>query len=376
VLAPRETHIRRRPICRITTVVATHHLMLIRLSLLLLTLLAPLAAQSKYKVICERHVFPILERNCIECHRTAYVDDNGRKKRPKGKVMFDTLANIQKSKRGRLFVAKDTEASLILDSITLPADDEDRMPPQKAGPPLSKRDVDLITKWIEQGADFGSWTGEAKTSGGKAKPSKAKPSKPAKSTSKKPRKRSRPAPIVTLSKGLTPVSPAILKSFQNSEFQVKSVGDGNPLLSVSCCGKTDDVSDATLAKLGPIADNIFELDLARSQVGDAGCRQIAKMPRLTKLSLRQTKVGNSGVKELAACQELRSLNLFGTATGDYALTALASLKRLENLYLYETETTAKAVVRLREAIPGLRIVSALDLPEPMTEDEKPKRRRR
>jgi hypothetical protein len=250
------------------------------------------------------------------------------------------------------------------------------MPPQKAGPPLSKRDVDLITKWIEQGADFGSWTGEAKTSGGKAKPSKAKPSKPAKSTSKKPRKRSGPAPIVTLSKGLTPVSPAILKSFQDSEFQVKSVGDGNPLLSVSCCGKTDDVSDATLAKLGPIADNIFELDLARSQVGDAGCRQIAKMPRLTKLSLRQTKVGNSGVKELAACQELRSLNLFGTATGDYALTALASLKRLENLYLYETETTAKAVVRLREAIPGLRIVSALDLPEPMKEDEKPKRRRR
>ena len=74
--------------------------------------------------------------------------------------------------------------------------------------------------------------------------------------------------------------------------------------------------------------------------------------------------------------ELRSLNLFGTATGDYALTALASLKHLENLYLYETETTAKAVVRLRTAIPGLRVVSALDLPEPREEDATPKRRRR
>lgn len=344
--------------------------MLIRLSLLLLTLLTPIAAQSKSKVIFERHIVPILKRNCIECHRAEYVDNNGRKQRPKGKVMFDTLANIKKSKRGRLFVAKDTDASLILDSITLPADDEDRMPPAKAGPPLSKRDIDLITKWIEQGADFGSWTGEAKTSGPKPKPSKPRTS------SKKPRKRSGPSPIVTLSKGLRPISAAVLKSFEGSEFQVKSVGDGNPLLSVTCCGKTENVSDATLAKLDPIAKNIFELDLARSQIGDAGCLQLAKMPRLTKLSLRQTKVGNSGVKELAACKELRSLNLFGTTTGDYALTALASLKHLENLYLYETETTAKAVVRLRTAIPGLRVVSALDLPEPREEDATPKRRRR
>ena len=84
--------------------------MLIRLSLLLLTLLTPIAAQSKSKVIFERHIVPILKRNCIECHRAEYVDNNGRKQRPKGKVMFDTLANIKKSKRGRLFVAKDTDA--------------------------------------------------------------------------------------------------------------------------------------------------------------------------------------------------------------------------------------------------------------------------
>jgi hypothetical protein len=345
--------------------------MSLRLSLLLLTLLAPIAAQSKSKVIFERHIVPILKRNCIECHQGEYIDNNGRKQRPKGRVMLDTLANIKKSKRGKLFVAKDTDASLILDSITLPADDEDRMPPAKAGPPLSKRDVDLITKWIEQGADYGSWTGEAKESS-----SKRKPSKTTKKPTKKPTKKSGPSPVVTLSKGLRPISAAVLKSFQGSEFQVKSVGDGNPLLAVTCCGNTEDVSDTTLSKLAPIAENIFELDLARSQVGDAACREIAKMPRLTKLSLRQTKVGNVGVKELSACKELRSLNLFGTATGDYALTAIAYLKHLQNLYIYETETTAKAVARLRSSLPGLRVVSDLNLPEPMKGDAAPKRRRR
>ena len=162
--------------------------------------------------------------------------------------------------------------------------------------------------------------------------------------------------------------------FEDTNFQVRSVGDDSPLLTVTSCGKTDDVNDAAIAKLSPIAANIFELDLARCQVTDACCALLAKMPRLTKLDLRQTEVGNAGVKQLGACRELRSLNLFGTATGDYALLALGALKNLQNLYLYQTETTAKAVIRLRESIPGLRIVTSMDLPEPVELEPKKGRR--
>lgn len=344
--------------------------MLLRLTSLLLILLAPLTAQSSSKIVFERQIFPILERNCIECHREPYIDTNGRRKRPKGRVMLDTLANIQKSKRGQLFVAKDTDASLILDSITLPADDEDRMPPAKAGPPLSKRDLDLITKWIEQGADFGQWTGEEDNKTATKKPTSSAAKKP----TGKPKASRGVSPIVTLGKGLRPISPAVLKSFEDTNFQVRSVGDDSPLLTVTSCGKTDDVNDAAIAKLSPIAANIFELDLARCQVTDACCALLAKMPRLTKLDLRQTEVGNAGVKQLGACRELRSLNLFGTATGDYALLALGALKNLQNLYLYQTETTAKAVIRLRESIPGLRIVTSMDLPEPVELEPKKGRR--
>ena len=77
--------------------------MMTRLALLLMVLIAPLAAQSNKKVDFAKDVFPILERNCVECHRATYVDENGRRRRPKGRVMLDTLANIQKSKRGKLF---------------------------------------------------------------------------------------------------------------------------------------------------------------------------------------------------------------------------------------------------------------------------------
>jgi hypothetical protein len=351
--------------------------------LLLMFLLAPLAAQSNAKVDFQKQVFPILERNCTECHRATYVDENGRKRRPKGKVMLDTLANIKKSKRGKLIIAKKPDDSILLESISLAADDEDRMPPPKKGPPLSKPQIALIKRWIEEGADYGSWTGEAtaKKSGDKEKKSSSKKagSKQTKGNTKATAKKRRgPAPVVTLSKGLSPVKPAALAPFGGKDalFTVQSVGDDNPLLRVSCCGRTDLVDDAALSALLPIADHVFELDLARSRVGDAGCAVIAKMKRLTKLDLRQSRVSSAGAKELAACRELRSLNLFDTRIGDYAMVAFADLKQLEQLYVWKTDVTAKAVVRLREKRKGLRVVFAPDLPSAMADQPSGGRRRR
>ncbi|MFN3244870.1 MAG: c-type cytochrome domain-containing protein [Planctomycetota bacterium] len=360
--------------------------MMTRLALLLMVLIAPLTAQSnKPKVDFAKDIFPIFEKHCTECHQATYVDENGRKRRPKGRVMLDTLANIQKSKRGKLIIAKKPDDSMLMESITLPADDEDRMPPPKKGPPLSDKQVELIKRWIEEGADYGKWTGEAppkkgdekkddKEGSSKAGSSKTGPSKTRKSGTPKKKGKS---PVVTLSKGLNPVKPAQLAPFggEDAVFSVKSIGDDNPLLRVSCCGRTDAVDDRAMAQLLPIADHIFELDLARSQVGDGGCAVIAKMERLTKLDLRQSRVSNAGVKELAACKELRTLNLFDTRVGDYALLALADLKQLENLYVWKTDVSAKAVVRLREQNQGLRIVFAPDLPEALEDQPTPRRRR-
>ena len=269
--------------------------MKLRLSLLLMVLLAPLPAQSKKKVDFAKDVFPILERNCTECHRATYVDENGRRRRPKGRVMLDTLANIKKSKRGKLFVAKKPDDSIIMESITLPADDEDRMPPPKKGPPLSKQQVDLVKRWIEQGADFGKWTGETSSpKKGAVKPGTS-PRKKSSTGSTSKKKRRGPSPVVTLSKGLQPVKAAALASFAaaDSLFSVRSIGDDNPLLRVSCCGRTDDVDDDALAQLLPIADHVFELDLARSRVGDDGCHHLHRLTRPGRAA-QGVHIGNCG----------------------------------------------------------------------------------
>ena len=348
------------------------------LLVLLMVLAAPLTAQSKKKIDFAKDVFPILDRNCTECHRATYTDENGRKRRPKGRVMLDTLANIKKSKRGKLFVANKPDDSIIMESITLPAEDEDRMPPPKKGPPLSKQQVEVIKRWIEQGADFGAWTGEAPSPKKNSdKPNKPKSKGGASRSAAPTKKRRGPSPVVTLSKGLQPVKAAALAPFAaaDSKFSVRSIGDDSPLLRVSCCGRTDDVDDAALEQLLPIAEHVFDLDLARSGVGDGGCAVIGKMKRLTKLDLRQSRVSNAGVKELAACRELRSLNLFDTRVGDYALQALGELRKLEQLYVWKTDVSAKAVVRLREQVEGLRIVFAPDMPGAMASEPAARRRR-
>ncbi|HEX6812876.1 MAG TPA: c-type cytochrome domain-containing protein [Planctomycetota bacterium] len=356
---------------------------------LLLALTATATAQdgkAGAAIDFQKQIWPILEKNCLKCHATATTDENGKLKKPKGGVVLDSKHGITTGKKGKPFVvAKKPADSPLYTAISLPADDEDRMPPAKEGDPLPKDKIELIQKWIEQGANFGSWTGKAKDAAeggsdgkgtgdkgsGEKGDEKGKGDKP----KEKPGEKPKGDPLVRLQQGLKPLAPAALTAFADGPFHVASVGDDSPLLSVSCAGHTDEVTDAAINTLLPLAEHITELDLGRTQVGDAACEVIAKMPRLTALDLRQSQVGNHGVKALAACRELRSLNLFGTKAGDYAVATLCTMKHLEELYCWQTDVSAEAVVRLREAVPAVRVVMAAELPSPMTETPGNGRRR-
>jgi hypothetical protein len=354
-------------------------------TLLVPFLAAPLLAQAANKVDFQKQIWPILEKRCLECHSTAKAGPDGRMKKPKGGVTLDSKDGITTGKGGKLVIAKKPEDSLIYKSTTLPADDEDRMPSAKAknNTPLPKEQTDLIKLWIEQGADFGTWTGKAKEAGDdkgkteksgekgeeKEKPGSKTGEKPGEKSGEKPKEKPKggESPLVALQKGVKPLPPETLAPFAKGPFQIASVGDDSPLLQVSCAGFTDTVDDHAVDELLPLADHIAYLDLARTKITDAAGATLAKMPRLVNLDVRQTNIGNHGIAQLAACKELRSLNLFGTKAGDYAVSALASCKHLEELYLWQTEVSAAAVVRLKESMPETKVVVAADLPEPLAE---------
>jgi hypothetical protein len=337
--------------------------------------------KGKKKVDFATQIYPILEKRCVECHATAYVE-NGRTKKPKGGVVLDSKDGITTSKRGKLVVAGKAADSILVESICLPADDEDRMPPPKKGDPLSKEQIDLIKSWIDDGAEFGKWNGKAKDGekpkDGEKAEDKAKDDAKPKAGDKpaeKPKADDKPAekpkgkggdPIKELLAKLRPLHDEQLAALASGPFTVRRLEAGSPLLVVSCAGHTDTVDDQALTALLPIAEHIVDLDLGRSKVSDQGFATLAKLTNLLRLDLRQTTVGN-GVAALVACPRLESLNLFGTKVTDYGMAALGNLKNLQSLYVWQTEVSARAVMRLREQNEGVRVVVAPDLPEPMTE---------
>jgi hypothetical protein len=89
-----------------------------------------------------KEVQPILETRCLECHNPDKV---------KGELLMDTLANMLKGgESGSLVVAGNPDKSLFIERVILPKGHDDIMPPK--GDPLSAGEVDVIKRWIAEGA--------------------------------------------------------------------------------------------------------------------------------------------------------------------------------------------------------------------------------
>jgi formylglycine-generating enzyme required for sulfatase activity len=93
-----------------------------------------------------KQVQPILEFNCVACHREGF---------DKGGLRLETLAlATSKSDSAVSLVPGSADKSPLYKRMALKAEDEDVMPPAKKGGPLPKASCDLIRDWINQGAKW------------------------------------------------------------------------------------------------------------------------------------------------------------------------------------------------------------------------------
>jgi formylglycine-generating enzyme required for sulfatase activity/mono/diheme cytochrome c family protein len=94
-----------------------------------------------------KDVQPILEFNCVACHREGEA---------KGKLRLDTKEEAFTSGEyyGPTIVPFEPEKSRSYTSTILPEDDIDLMPPSNKGGPLPKEVTDILRMWIEQGAPW------------------------------------------------------------------------------------------------------------------------------------------------------------------------------------------------------------------------------
>ena len=116
-----------------------------RLSLFALALLTfgavhPASAQGPQTVDFQRDIRPILSNHCFKCHGPAKQEDG---------VRLDTRESATKRK---IIVPGKPAASKMIDRVT--ADDLERMPPADTGDRLKPAQVELLKKWIAQGAEY------------------------------------------------------------------------------------------------------------------------------------------------------------------------------------------------------------------------------
>lgn len=98
------------------------------------------------KINFNEHVRPIFTKHCTACHG--------------GVKQAGALSLVYEESVGGVVAAGAPEDSYLLERVA-ETDDDMRMPPPEHGPPLSKTEVALIRRWIEQGANWsGHWAYE------------------------------------------------------------------------------------------------------------------------------------------------------------------------------------------------------------------------
>ena len=286
--------------------------------------LGPPAPGIAQTVDFERDIWPIIEFRCIECHGPDKQRED---------LRFDDLEWLSDEE---LLGDGDASRSLIFELLSLPPGDEDRMP--KKRDPMTPDEIDLIRRWLNDGAPSGGWEVPdvvvAKRSGGELDDVNR---------------------LAQLAEGVGPAPKDAVQALRARGALVLPLAANTHLLQVDFKLAEEIAGDEDLKLLKPLAGHITWLVLARTDVTDAGLDAVAGMSRLTRLDLGYTAVGDPGMAHLAKLANLEYLNLVNTQVGDAGLEQLTGLSNLRKLFLWRSKATAEGVRALETAIPGLNV---------------------
>jgi hypothetical protein len=303
--------------------------------LILTAVVAALGARIGWaddKVDFAKQIQPILTENCGKCHG---------EKKAQGKLKLDSAAGIKEKWDAdkELIVAGEPDKSEIIKRLTLPADDKKRMP--KGGDPLAKDKIDLIAKWIKEGAVLP--VAAAVVAADAAKPAAAE----------EPKKAEKPKEI-PLPK-VSAASKEAIDKLTTAGAQVMPLYVDSYLLTVSFAHRSEPAGDAEIALVAGVAEQLYGLNLSESKPTDAGLAPLAGLKNLAELHLERSSVTDAGLAHLKGLANLQYLNLFGTGITDAGLAHLKELKNLRKLYLWQTKVNYDPAMQMEKDIPGLMV---------------------
>ncbi|MDP6795041.1 MAG: c-type cytochrome domain-containing protein [Verrucomicrobiota bacterium] len=311
-----------------------------------------LSAWAEDKVDFAKSVQGVFEARCIDCHGP---------KKAKGELRLDTLEATLKggeSEEPVLAPGKSGESELFK-RIALKADHEDIMPPK--GDPLTKEQIELIKKWIDEGANWpnGLVLVSAKD---RAEAKAAAARLPEPEIKEVPVSDAEKAAIAKLASGEgigeNYAAPLVMALAQDTKLIYANF---------RLVGKN--VKDKHIAPLADI-QNLSELDLGNTQITSAGLAHISRANSLTKLSLANTATDDSGLKQIEGLSNLMSLNLYNTKVTDAGLASLKDMKFLRKVYGWQSGITDKGVAELKKALPNVDVNLGFKLAKAEPKEEK------
>ena len=277
---------------------------------------------------------PILQEKCYSCHGP---------KKQKAKLRLDGKDNIlQGGKNGKIIVAEVNEKPELLRRILLPPDDEDHMPPKEKGQ-LSERQIQLISWWIDNGANFTAKSREI----------------PQNDTIKRllsslEESNNNLEPGITQFENIPSAPVAILDSLKNAGVNVLPLSNVVNALSVNMINVTHS-SDTLWSQIARLNAQVYFLDASGPLTVNEDIRYISKLIHLRKLNLSYTSITDSFIVQLDSLQELSSLNIIGTKISDKGLEGLTKLKKLQHLYIFRTNVNPINLEKIKKLIPGVII---------------------
>jgi len=317
-----------------------------------------------------RDVLPILEARCYKCHGPTGKARGGLR-------LHDIAALHEGAEELWLIHPGSAEESPLYQLLTLPADDLDIMP--ASGDPLTAEQIDIIKRWIDEGAQLdgagpaparesepaGERVGKAESLQGNAAPAE-EPVEAETPDERDPESSENPAEpatttVVSLNETQRARRDEALVHLRSLGAHAARVAQNTDEVEVHFGLMGKRVTDGTLASLQGLEPCLVSLDLSRSQLSDAGLGELAAFTHLRRLRLDQTGIGDAGMKELVSLKELAVLNLFGTKVGDEGLRFVSTLPRLERVFVWQSGVTSEGVAALREARPEVQVIGGQEL---------------
>lgn len=252
-----------------------------------------------------RQIHPILDANCVTCHGTHKAG---------GGLRLDSYESlIRGGKDGPVIIARNSEKSLLIERVTLPAGTPHAMPAE-GRPSLKPSEIAWMRAWISAGAS----PADKEVAGVNL------PARPAELP---------PDPVSDYS--ILAGEIAQMRNAQGAKLLPVSSQPSDGLI-LNTVDVASSFGDAQLAQLQKFAPYIVEADLARTAVTDASFDTLARFTHLHALHLEGTPVTGHGLAKLAALEHLSYLNLSETKVTTDALGPLKSIPNLRHVYLFNT----------------------------------------